>query len=178
MSQAHDAQQAHEGPIKTPKQLVLSVVAAFAIPILIIVLLIVYVSSGSKGGAGTDAMSPQAVAERIQPIGSVEIQAGNAGGAPRTGEQVYQAVCAGCHGAGTLGAPKFGDAAAWGPRIATGFEALVNSALKGKNAMPAKGGASDLSDYEVERAIVYMTNDAGGKFAEPAAPAEAASAAQ
>ena len=66
MSQAHDAQQAHEGPIKTPKQLVLTVLASFAIPILIIVLLIVYVSNGAKQGAGSDAMTPEAVATRIQ----------------------------------------------------------------------------------------------------------------
>lgn len=173
---SQDAQQGHEGPIQTPKQLVLTVVASFAIPILIIVLLIAYVSLGAKQGAGSDAMSPQAVAERIQPVGMVELQVASGGGAPRTGEQVYQAVCAGCHGAGTLGAPKFGDAGAWGARIATGFDALMKSALGGKNAMPPKGGASDLSELELSRAVVYMANQAGGKFPEPKAPEGAASA--
>lgn len=178
MSQAHDAQQAHEGPIKTPKQLVLTVVASFAIPILIIVLLIVYVSNGAKKGAGSDAMTEEAIAARIQPVGALTLNVSTGGGVARTGEEVYKAVCSGCHAAGTLNAPKFGDAGAWGPRIATGLDALLHSALNGKNAMPAKGGASDLSELEVARAVVYMANDAGAKFPEPKAPAEAASAAQ
>ena len=70
---------------------------------------------------------------------------------------------------------KFGDAATWAPRIKTGFEALWNSALKGKNAMGAQGGG-DFSDVEIGRAVVHMTAAAGGKFAEPAAPAAAAAA--
>jgi cytochrome c5 len=68
------------------------------------------------------------------------------------------------------GAPKFGDAGAWGPRIKTGFDALLNSALKGKGAMGAQGGG-DLDDFEIARAVVYMVNGSGGKFAEPAKPA-------
>ena len=80
-----------------------------------------------------------------------------------------------CHGTGAAGAPKFGDAAAWGPRIATGFDALLNSALKGKNAMPPQGGG-ETSDLEVARGVVYMANHAGAKFEEPKAPAAAASA--
>ena len=75
-----------------------------------------------------------------------------------------------------LGAPKFGDAAAWGPRIKTGFDALLNSALKGKNAMTAQGGGA-FSDYEVARAVVYMANAGGAKFDEPKAPASAEPAA-
>jgi cytochrome c5 len=76
-----------------------------------------------------------------------------------------------------LGAPKFGDAGAWGPRVKTGFEALLNSALKGKNSMPAQSGGA-ASDYEIARAVVYMANQGGAKFDEPKAPAAAASAAQ
>ena len=110
MSQAHDAQQAHEGPIKTPKQLVLTVLASFAIPILIIVLLIVYVSNGAKQGAGSDAMTPEAVATRIQPVGALTLNIATGGGVARTGEEVYKGSCVNCHGAGMLGAPKFGDA--------------------------------------------------------------------
>ena len=94
----------------------------------------------------------------------------------KTGEQVYQGQCVACHGAGVAGAPKFGDAAAWGPRIGSGYEALLNSALKGKGAMAAQGGG-EFSDFEVGRAVVYMANKGGAKFDEPKAPAAAASAA-
>jgi cytochrome c5 len=65
-----------------------------------------------------------------------------------------------------------GDTAAWGPRIKTGYAALLNSALKGKNAMGAQGGG-DHDDYEIGRAVVYMANAAGAKFPEPTAPAPA-----
>ncbi|MCJ7800051.1 MAG: c-type cytochrome, partial [Polaromonas sp.] len=94
----------------------------------------------------------------------------------KTGEEVYTAQCVACHATGAAGAPKFGDTAAWAPRIATGFEALWNSALKGKNAMGAQGGG-DHNDIEIARAVVYMTAAAGGKFTAPAAPAPAADAA-
>ena len=176
MSQApHSQEDSHEGPIKTPKQLVVAVALAFVIPVVIIALLVSYVSAGSKGSSGSDALSPQAVSERIMPIGTVEIKSASANTGPRSGEEVFKAQCTTCHTAGALGAPKFGDAAAWGPRIATGFAALWNSALKGKNSMPAQGGG-DFSDYEVARAVVYMANEGGAKFPEPPAPAAAASA--
>jgi cytochrome c5 len=168
--------ESHEGPIKTPKQLVLTVVASFLVPILAIILLVNYVAFGSKPGAGSDGFGPEAVARRLQPVATVEIRDASAPSAPRTGEEVYTAQCSACHAAGAAGAPKFGDAAAWAPRIATGYESLLNSALKGKGAMPAQGGGA-YSDYEVGRALVYMANKAGGKLAEPAPPAAAASAA-
>jgi cytochrome c5 len=85
----------------------------------------------------------------------------------RTGEQVYQAQCAACHASGAAGAPKLGDGAAWGARVATGYEALLSSALKGKGAMAAQGGG-EFSDYEIGRAVVYLANQSGGKLAEPA----------
>src|SRR5439155_13979244 len=88
----------------------------------------------------------------------------------KTGEQVFGAQCSACHAAGALGAPKFGDPAAWAPRIKSGFDALVHSALAGKGQMPPQGGG-DFSDYEIARAVVFMTGKAGGKFAEPAPPA-------
>jgi len=170
---AHDAP--HEGPIKTPKQLVAAVVASFLIPIFGIILLINYVSHGNKDAAGTEALQAEATALRIQPIGMVELKPAG-GGAARTGEQVFQAQCSACHATGALGSPKFGDAAAWGPRIKTGYDALLTSALKGKNSMPPQGGG-EASDYEIGRALVYMANNGGAKFDEPKAPAAAASAA-
>src|SRR5665647_2072521 len=71
---------------------------------------------------------------------------------------------------GAAGAPKFGDAVAWAPRIKTGYDALLNSAVKGKNAMVPQGGG-DFQELEIGRAVVYMVNAAGGKFEEPQAPA-------
>jgi cytochrome c5 len=173
---SHEAHEVHEGPIKTPKQLVLTVVASFVVPIIVIILMANYVASGSKPAAGSDGMGEEATARRLQPIGSVEIRDASAPAVLRTGEQVYQAACGACHGSGAAGAPKFGDAAAWAPRIATGYEALLNSALKGKGAMGAQGGG-EYSDFEIGRAVVYMTNQAGGKLAEPAAPAASAASA-
>jgi cytochrome c5 len=94
----------------------------------------------------------------------------------KTGEQVYAAQCTACHASGVAGAPKVGDEAAWAPRIKTGFDALLHSALTGKGAMGAQGGG-DFSDLEIARAVVYIANKGGAKFDEPKAPAAAASAA-
>lgn len=164
----------HTGPIKNPKQLLLAVAYSFILPVFIIIGLVYAVTSEYKPSAGS--VDPErAVAERIQKVGMVEIR--NANRELRTGEQVYTSVCSGCHLTGAAGAPKFGDAAAWGPRVKTGFDALWNAAMKGKNAMPAQGGG-DQADLEIARAVVYMANAGGAKFDEPKAPAAAASAAK
>ena len=164
---AHE--EAHTGPIKTPKQLLAAVFFSFVIPIFGIIGLVYYVSSANAPGAGADD-SAKAVSQRIQKIGSVEIRDANR--PLKSGEEVYKAQCVACHAAGAAGAPKFGDTAAWAPRLATGFAALWNSSLKGKGAMGAQGGG-DFEDVEIGRAVVYMTAAVGGKFAEPAAPAAA-----
>ena len=176
MSQApHNPEERHEGPIKTPKQLVVAVLFAFVLPVIIIVMLVNYVQAGSQGSSGSDALAAEATAQRIMPVGSVQIKLASANAGPRSGEEVYKAVCTNCHAAGMLGAPKFGDAGGWAARIGQGLDGLLKSALKGKNAMPPQGGA-DFSDHEIARAVVYMVNGSGGKLAEPAAPAVAASA--
>lgn len=167
---AHE--EAHTGPIKTPQQLLAAVFFSFVVPVFAIIGLVYYVASANKPAAGADE-DAKAVAQRIQKIGSVEIRDANR--PLKSGEEVYKAQCVTCHGTGAAGAPKFGDAGAWAPRIKTGFDALWHSALKGKGAMGAQGGG-DFEDVEVGRAVVYMTASAGGKFAEPAAPAAAASA--
>ncbi len=172
-SENHDGP--HEGPIRTPKQLVVAVVASFVVPIVLIILLVNYVDFGAKPAAGSDAFAAESVAQRLERVGKVEIRDASAPAVLRTGEEVYKAACTVCHAAGAAGAPKTGDAAAWAPRIKTGYEALLNSALKGKGAMAAQGGG-EYSDLEVGRAVVYLANSAGGKFAEPAAPAPAAAA--
>lgn len=174
MSDSHD-HGAHEGPIKTPRQLIWTVTAAFVVPVIIIILLVNYVARGDKPAAGTTALQAEAVAKRIAPIGRVEIKDASDPTTLKTGEQVYQAACGACHGVGAAGAPKLGDSAAWAPRLKTGYEALLTSALKGKGAMGAQGGG-DYSDLEIARAVVYMANQAGGKFAQPAVPAASAAA--
>jgi cytochrome c5 len=166
----------HEGPIKTPKQLVGAVVASFVVPIVVIIMLANFVNFGGKEGAGSDGMSAEATARRIQPIGSIQVKDASDASALKTGEQVYQAQCSACHAAGAAGAPKFGDEAAWGPRVKTGYDALLTSALKGKGNMGAQGGG-DFSEFEIGRAVVFMANKGGGKLDEPKAPAAAASAA-
>lgn len=177
MSQAPQTQESgHQGPISTPQQLMVAVAAAFIIPVIIIVLLVMYVSSHSQKAAGTAALSAQATADRIMPVGTVQIKLASANAGPRKGEEAYKAQCAACHDAGMLGAPKFGDAAAWAPRIGQGLATLASHALKGFNAMPAQGGG-DMTDLEITRAAAFMANAGGAKFEEPAAPAaEAASA--
>lgn len=175
---AHDGGHVenHEGPIKTPKQLIAAVLASFIIPIVGIVLLVNYVDFGAKPSAGSDGLGAEAVAKRLQPVGTVEVRDASAPVVLRTGEQVYAGQCAACHAGGVAGAPKLGDAAAWAPRAQTGYESLLNSVLKGKGAMGAQGGG-EYSDFELGRAVVHMVNSSGGKLAEPQAPAAAASAA-
>jgi len=166
----------HTGPIRTPKQLILAVVFSFVVPIGVILLLAGYVSSLTRPAAGSDALSPKAIAERIAPVGAVTVKDASDVASLKAGNEVYAAQCAACHAAGLAGAPKFGDAAAWAPRVATGYESLLNSALKGKGAMGAQGGG-DYSDLEIGRAVVHMANAGGAKFEEPKPPAAAASAA-
>jgi cytochrome c5 len=163
----------HTGPIKTPKQLLIATLLAFVVPVFVIIGLVYYVTSAPKPIAGAVNIE-KSVSERIQKVGSIEIRDANR--PLRGGEDVYKGQCSACHAAGVAGAPKFGDAAAWGPRIKTGVDALVNSALKGKNAMPPQGGG-DFSDVEIARGAVFMANAGGAKFAEPK-PAAAAPAAK
>jgi cytochrome c5 len=179
MSNAHhdDHDLPHEGPIKTPKQLIWAVALSFIVPIIAIILLANYVTSQKLPAAGSDSLGEQATALRLQKIGAVEIKDLSDASSMKTGAQVYAAQCTACHAAGVANAPKFGDAAAWGPRLKTGYEALLTSTLKGKGAMGAQGGG-DYSDFEIGRAVVHMANQAGGNFPEPkfVAPAGAAAA--
>lgn len=183
MSEASSSQHAprdddapHEGPIKTPKQLVIAVIASFVIPIGLILLLATFVETAPRPAAGSDAFTAESTAKRIQKVGMVEVKDMSDPASMKNGEQVFTAQCAACHATGAAGAPKFGDTAAWGPRIGQGYDTLLEHALHGHNAMPAQGGG-DFSDYEIGRAVVYMANKGGAKFEEPKAPAAAASGA-
>lgn len=165
----------HETPIKTPKQLIIVILASFLVPIIAIVLLVQYVTNAPQKGEGGD-QSKASVETRIKPIAEAGFTLRDAS-IPRqlqAGNEVYQAVCMGCHAQGVAGAPKVGDKAAWAARIAQGYDTLVQHAIAGIRAMPAKGGNPDLDDVEVARAVVYMANQTGAQFAEPAATAPVA----
>jgi cytochrome c5 len=114
------------------------------------------------------AVDEELAAKLVQPVAKVELAAAPAA-APgsRKGEDIFKAVCAACHESGAAGAPKAGDKAAWGPRIAQGYEGLVKSAAAGKNAMPPRGGAADLTDDELKRAVAFLANKAGAGFKAP-----------
>ncbi len=117
------------------------------------------------------------VTERIQPFSREAIagrdnaalaiaptkpagQAGSALPVPKNGQEAFQDVCSACHGQGIAGAPKAGDAAAWGARIAQGKPTLYQHALQGftgkKGTMPAKGGRPDVPDAVIKQAVEYM----------------------
>ena len=140
---------------------------------------IVFISARTIGGHAFEKMqnSPKAVLQRIQPVGQVRVGIADqvvvaaapaasteaAAGAGKSGEQVYNSACVACHASGVAGAPKVGDKAAWEARIALGVDALLNSSLKGKGAMPPKGGNTGLSDDEVKSAVTYMLEKTGFK---------------
>ncbi len=170
----------HGAPIKTPGQLIAAVIASFAVPIVVIILLAYYVNQSVRTGAGTDGLADATVASRIAPIAKVSVRDANAPHVFKTGEEVFKAVCTTCHTPGAAGAPKFGNNADWAPRIAQGYDTLLHNALNGKNAMPPRGGTSpdDYSDFEIARAVVYMADHSGASFPEPAAPASGAAATQ
>ena len=174
VNNAHDAELEveHSSFIKTPQQLLVVLALAFLVPIIGILLLVYLV----LGEYGTDpaGLEPGLVAARLQPVGSVEVIDVNAPKIVKTGEEVVKAVCGACHTTGAANAPKIGDKAAWAPRLREGLAGLTKEAIKGKGAMPPRGGLPDLTDYEIARSIVFMANQSGASFKEPAAPKEAA----
>ncbi|MFT5887420.1 MAG: cytochrome c5 [Zhongshania sp.] len=107
---------------------------------------------------------------RIQPVGKVCLQGDNscgaamasAGGAAKSGEDIYNTTCVGCHASGAGGAPKVGDVAIWSTRTGKGIDAVYQNAIKGFNnigMMPAKGLCMSCSDEEVMAAVDYMVNN-------------------
>ncbi|HKB83089.1 MAG TPA: c-type cytochrome [Burkholderiales bacterium] len=165
----------HSSLIKTPQQLIVVVLLAFLFPVIGIVM----IASFATGGLKVDDMNSEAnaVAERLKPVGTVvigEVPAEPGGtasvsggpvktaaaGGPGAGKKLYDTVCMACHAAGIAGAPKTGDKAAWAPHIAKGKDSLYNSALHGKNAMPAKGGLASVPDADVKAAVDYLVSQA------------------
>jgi cytochrome c5 len=181
MSDSH-----HHDPIEDnidthPVKLAIGV-AIGAVALIIGIMLVAQFAIGSYGSRSLKddpAMSPEAVAKRLAPVARVVVDP-NAPAAPAAapaaampavaipvapaktasagdaGKATYDAVCHVCHGAGIAGAPKLGDKAAWAPRLAQGKDLLHASALKGKGAMPPKGGNPSLSDDAVKAAVDYM----------------------
>lgn len=114
------------------------------------------------------------VTERIEPVGALKVGLQQAaasdtgGGQTQTaaaeqvasGEQVYTNNCSACHASGAAGAPMITDAEAWAPRLEKGRDTLLQHAINGFNAMPAKGGNTSLSDDAVAAAVGYMMEQA------------------
>jgi cytochrome c5 len=141
-----------------------------------ILAVILYFIAGYMSGNVDEYRPTEVVLENIKPVGQVTIagepgtepapaaQTAAAAGesaapaAPKSGEEIYQTYCIACHGTGAAGAPKFGDAAAWAPRIAKGMDALLNSAIHGLKAMPPKGTCMTCTDDELKSAIQYMVS--------------------
>jgi cytochrome c5 len=173
-----DAHNEHESIIRTPKQLILAVAGFFLVIVIGIILLVSFVTSNKLVGAGTETQTAKAIGLRVRPVAEegFTLKDANAPKVLQSGEAVYTAVCAACHATGAAGAPKLGDAAAWGSRITKGYDTLLKHAIEGIGAMPAKGGNPDLDNIEVARAVVYMSNKSGAKFKEPEAPAPTAAA--
>jgi cytochrome c5 len=164
-----DAHDQHQSFIKTPQQLIVVLLLSFLVPILGIILLVQLVLS--RPGADPNALTPEAVAARIQPVAKLEIGPPAAAPGARSGEAIVQATCAACHQAGVAKAPKIGDKNDWAAPIKQGVNALVQSVIKGKGAMPPKAGDPSLTEDEIRRAVVHMANLAGATFKAPAAPA-------
>jgi cytochrome c5 len=161
----------HESFIKTPQQLVVVILLAFLVPIIGIILVVQLVLS--RPGADPNALTPEAVNARIQPVARVELGAPSAAPGSRAAADIVKNTCAACHQTGAANAPKLGNAEEWAPRIKTGINAMVQSVIKGKGAMPPKAGDPSLTDNEIHNAVVLMANQAGGKFKEKPAAAPA-----
>ncbi len=109
-------------------------------------------AKGTSAGAPAPAAGPGDAAK------TAAAAAPAATSARPDGKKIFETTCTVCHGAGVAGAPRFGDKAAWAPRIKTGLDTLVKTAIAGKGAMPARGGNNALSDAEVRAAVEYMVN--------------------
>lgn len=147
--------------------------------VILLAVLFLLVKLATSGYYSDVEESTQTATEtRIMPVGNITMGDGTPVG-ERTGEQIFNKICIQCHAADSIvpDSPKVTHNAEWAPRIAQGLDTLFNHALNGFNAMPAKGGAADLTDDELKRAIVFMTNQSGGNFEAPAVGAASDAAA-
>lgn len=98
------------------------------------------------------------IEESVKPIGTFKNEQPSVDLA--AGSKAYRGACFVCHDAGVAGAPRLGDKIAWAVRIANGFDAMLQTALSGKGAMPPKGGANYLSDIEIANIVAFMVDKA------------------
>ena len=119
-----------------------------------------FAEPAAPAGAAPAAAAPEAtpapaaaapVAETAAPAAAAPVVAAAAG----AGEALYKQACQVCHAAGVAGAPKFGDKAAWASRLADGMDGMFNIAVKGKGAMPPRGG-TQASDADLRAAVEFM----------------------
>ena len=96
--------------------------------------------------------------KKVTSIMIASILLGVSGSVLADGQKTYQTSCQACHATGAAGAPKLGDKEAWAPRIATGVDAMLAVAIKGKGAMPPKGACASCSDDDLKAAIEYMVS--------------------
>ncbi|HEX3097544.1 MAG TPA: c-type cytochrome [Usitatibacter sp.] len=190
MSEQHHPGAIEQNIDSHPAKIAIGLAIVAAATIIGIMLLVQFAvgSYGARSLKDDPVMRPERVAERIAPVAQLAIDpnapaapaapaalaaapapaaaipppaaAAAASGSADAGKKTFDTVCTACHGTGVLGAPKFGDKAAWAPRIAQGKDKLYQSALHGKNAMPAKGGSTSLPDADVKAAVDYMVSAA------------------
>ncbi len=176
----HDSQAPQSNNAKKVIHTAIAIATGSVAGIFAIVMLAQFSISAYQGRARDankdPAMAAEAIAARIKPVGQVSVVDANAPKVFKTGQQVYDVICASCHAAGLNNAPKFADKAGWTARLGQGYDTLVKNAVNGIRMMPAKGGATDLDNVEVARAVAYMANSAGASFKEPDAPAATAAA--
>ena len=160
-------QDKHDQHFYDTFMLVLGILVAFAIGMYYLANHIADATPGaSEKGSVTEE---QLIDQRLAPAAGVQISgdaksqmaqaapAATASSAPaKSGKEIWEGTCSGCHATGALGAPKIGDKSAWSPRIAKGLDVLKQHALKGFNNMPAHGGNMSLSDEDVVKALEYM----------------------
>jgi len=138
-------------------------------------------TAGRFAAMNVVASTPEEVAARVQPVGKVTLAGETppvSAAAPAVaqaqdpGAATYQKVCNACHGTGAAGAPKLGDKAAWASRAERGIDALLETAIQGKGAMPPRGTCATCSDEDLRAVIQYMLAEMGLDQAEAAAPAQ------
>ena len=120
-------------------------------------------NSTSGDSSNSETMVENSVLERIKPVGEVRIDTSTQVAsaeivetAERSGEEIYNSKCAGCHTSGVMGSPKFASLEDWAPRLGLGLEKLTLSAIAGKGGMPAKGTCMDCTDNDIKITVQYM----------------------
>ena len=157
----------HHAPKADPMAKLLFLASAVAILVAVYVLLSSLAHTYQRNSTKGEVDSTQLVAlasDNLKPVGEVMTSDSVAKAAPtaaRSGKEVFDAVCTACHTAGVAGAPKITDKAAWEPRVKSGLDSMLNSAMNGKGAMPPRGGNPAVTDEELKATILYMTKQAG-----------------